>query len=385
MDVGSGRKKGGHLELPKECCADAEGEPHTAMSLIRKVYGESPSDETLLKRAVLTIRNKDVASINEAALDELIPDNTTERTYASTDKLEDEEKESVYTLEVVNSIEPKGFLQHKLRLRVGMPVMMICNFAVDKGLCNGTRMIVRELLPDTVKVAYPDPFAGPSAPWLEAVLPRITQKCDKEDARGIEFSRTQFPIKPAFAITINKSQGQTLDKVGVDLATRPCFQHGQLYVALTRVRKREDLFIAAGLDSKGCTANVVDGSILEAIAESDDEENNSQPEDYGNVSSSEWSYDGPCDDDIVNEIPGDTCDDEEAADEVPGVTCDDDGIPGDTCDDDGCGSETTSGELSVEADARQDELANPCSEEIPEPECDYYSGSSDHGGCPSDI
>jgi len=46
--------------------------------------------------------------------------------------------------------------------------------------------------------------------------------------------RIQFPIRPAFAMTINKSQGQTLEFVGLWL-DQPLFTHGQLYVALSRV------------------------------------------------------------------------------------------------------------------------------------------------------
>jgi ATP-dependent DNA helicase PIF1 len=42
--------------------------------------------------------------------------------------------------------------------------------------------------------------------------------------------RKQFPVKPCFAMTINKSQGQTIENVGIDL-TDPVFSHGQVYVA----------------------------------------------------------------------------------------------------------------------------------------------------------
>ncbi|EDV25130.1 uncharacterized protein TRIADDRAFT_24849 [Trichoplax adhaerens] len=48
-------------------------------------------------------------------------------------------------------------------------------------------------------------------------------------------SRLQLPIGLAFAITINKSQCQTLTKIGLHFKT-PIFSHGQLYIALSRVR-----------------------------------------------------------------------------------------------------------------------------------------------------
>ncbi|GBN96559.1 hypothetical protein AVEN_90587-1 [Araneus ventricosus] len=49
-------------------------------------------------------------------------------------------------------------------------------------------------------------------------------------------SRVQFNIIPAYAMTINKSQGQTFDRVGAHL-DEPVFSHGQRYVALSRCRK----------------------------------------------------------------------------------------------------------------------------------------------------
>ena len=51
-----------------------------------------------------------------------------------------------------------------------------------------------------------------------------------------EFKRIQFPIRVAFAMTINKSQGQSLSVRGLNL-DNPCFSHGQLYVACSRVGK----------------------------------------------------------------------------------------------------------------------------------------------------
>ena len=73
-----------------------------------------------------------------------------------------------------------------------------------------------------------------------------------------QFKRLQFPIRLAFAITINKAQGQSLEKCGIDLNT-DCFSHGQLYVACSRVGKPDNLFIC----SKNWTAkNVVYSQVL---------------------------------------------------------------------------------------------------------------------------
>ena len=59
---------------------------------------------------------------------------------------------------------------------------------------------------------------------------------------SVQFLRKQFPIKLSFAMTINKAQGQTLNQVAVFLK-QPCFSHGQLYVALSRLRRADKLKI----------------------------------------------------------------------------------------------------------------------------------------------
>ncbi|UYV72846.1 hypothetical protein LAZ67_10000975 [Cordylochernes scorpioides] len=62
-----------------------------------------------------------------------------------------------------------------------------------------------------------------------------------------KFRRLQFSVMVAFAMTINKSQGQTLQVVGVHLES-PCFSHGQLYVACSRVSSPKNL--VAGTEGK---------------------------------------------------------------------------------------------------------------------------------------
>ena len=58
-------------------------------------------------------------------------------------------------------------------------------------------------------------------------------------AKNCGFKRLQYPIRLAYAMTINKSQGQTLERCGLVLHS-PVFSHGQLYVAMSRVKRSAD-------------------------------------------------------------------------------------------------------------------------------------------------
>jgi ATP-dependent DNA helicase PIF1 len=68
-----------------------------------------------------------------------------------------------------------------------------------------------------------------------------------------QFKRVQFPFRLAFAITINKAQGQSFELCDLDLRT-DCFSHGQVYVACSRVSKPDNLYICT---ADGTTKNNV--------------------------------------------------------------------------------------------------------------------------------
>ena len=75
----------------------------------------------------------------------------------------------------------------------------------------------------------------------DLLLPRIPMTTSE---MPFDFKRLQFPIRLAFAMTINKAQGQSLQVCGLNLEN-PCFSHGQLYVACSRVGKPADLYVYA--------------------------------------------------------------------------------------------------------------------------------------------
>ena len=90
----------------------------------------------------------------------------------------------------------------------------------------------------------------------EVLIPRITHHCN--DSRlPFTLCRREFPVIGAFAMTINKSQGQSYDRVGIYLRNE-VFSHGQLYVALSRGRHPANIKVAYGNnEAVGTVKNIV--------------------------------------------------------------------------------------------------------------------------------
>ena len=104
--------------------------------------------------------------------------------------------------------------------------MFIRNVNFDSGIVNGRKGIVRAISSRIVDVE----IIGDGSPLVR--IPRITFEV-KVGKDGMTFHRKQFPLRVCYAMTINKSQGQTLSRVGLHLRD-DVFCHGQLYVALSR-------------------------------------------------------------------------------------------------------------------------------------------------------
>ncbi|GMF37511.1 unnamed protein product [Phytophthora fragariaefolia] len=156
--------------------------------------------------------------------------------YLSIDKVDDDNEENFFEQEVLHSVNINGIPPNKLTLKKGAPIMMMRNLNPDLGLCNGTRLRIVELKPHVIHATI---MTG-ERQGQHVLIPRIVFISD-DDTREFPFRlrRNQFPVVPAFAMTINKAQGQTVQNLGLYLAT-PCFSHGQLYVALSRVTSRSN-------------------------------------------------------------------------------------------------------------------------------------------------
>ena len=100
----------------------------------------------------------------------------------------------------------------------------------SQGLLNGIRFLVKILGRRVIQAKIMTiTHAGHIV-----FIPRIALTATKDRHLPFTLTRRQFPIKPSYAMIINKSLGQTLTKVGIDLP-QSVFTHGQLYVAMSIV------------------------------------------------------------------------------------------------------------------------------------------------------
>ncbi|XP_071641856.1 uncharacterized protein [Temnothorax longispinosus] len=230
--------------------------PIKVRDIVTDIYGDliqKKEFDNMAKCAILSARNIDVDEINKQVVELL--NKTEERIYTSIDSAincgNDGDISESLLPEYLNTLSPSSLPPYELRLRPNCIIMLIRNLNINEGLCNGTRLMVIELANHLLKCKI---LTGDKTGDI-VFLNRITLYC--ENVYPFTFKRRQFPIKLAFAMTINKSQGQTFDKVGIDLR-KDVFNHGQLYVAFSRVRSWQALKVYLGeqRDSR-CVKNYV--------------------------------------------------------------------------------------------------------------------------------
>lgn len=118
-----------------------------------------------------------------------------------------------------------------LELKEGCKIMLLKNLNFNKGLINGSCGTVLELGEETILVKFDNE--------VEEVIPKHVFEAYRDGELVV--SREQYPLRLAYGITIHKSQGMTLDKLIVDC--NRIFECGQVYVALSRIKSIEGLYL----------------------------------------------------------------------------------------------------------------------------------------------
>ncbi|XP_074327997.1 uncharacterized protein LOC141665909 [Apium graveolens] len=149
---------------------------------------------------------------------------------------------AVGDVEYLNSINMPCIPKHELKLKIGVVVMLMRNINQIMGSCNGTRMIVKSCRKNSIECEI---WCG-SYVGTKHSIPRI-EIIPSDTNWHFEFKYVEFPIQICYAMTINKSQGQSLDTVGLYLP-RAAFSHEHIYVAISRVTRPGGLHILIDSD-----------------------------------------------------------------------------------------------------------------------------------------
>eukprot|EP00966_Prymnesium_polylepis_P185965 4310422-Prymnesium_polylepis.1 len=183
--------------------------------------------------------------------------------------------------EFLNTLHVPNLPAHELTLKPRMPLILLRNIDPLRGLCNGTRLSLLEIHDHFL---YCRIITGDFVNEADRLvyIPRLRLSPD-EHLFPFQWSRCQFPVRKllpntttfylialvrvAFVMTVNKAQGQTLAYVGVYLRL-PCFTHGQLYVAASRVGHPNGVrFAGPGVTHRTlhefCTPNIVFREVLD--------------------------------------------------------------------------------------------------------------------------
>ncbi|XP_050057702.1 uncharacterized protein LOC126550363 [Aphis gossypii] len=252
IDIGNGKfpidMLTGCINFPLSFCQLTRSKDELIQKVFPDVSQNYRNHDWLSERAILAAKNIDVNELNFKIQEQITGELMI---YKSVDSATNQDDVVNYPPEFLNSLDLAGLPPHNLQLKVGSVVIMLRNINQPR-LCNGTRLAIKKLLNNVIEATIlKGKYKGE-----DVLIPRIPMIPTDVP---FEFKRLQFPVRLAFAMTINKSQGQSLSVCGINLEN-PCFSHGQLYVACSRVGKPSDLFIYAPGNQ---TRNIVYHKVLQ--------------------------------------------------------------------------------------------------------------------------
>ncbi len=180
------------------------------ISFLKEKRGQIISSDNGIIATKLFCTNLDVDALNKKELDKLSGE------------------EVVFDSNDVG--KPCSNLPKTLHLKNGAQVMLLKNLDIENELVNGSRGIVTSI----------DPLLVHFINGIEVEISPIVQ-CNTDTTQKDKWKREQIPLRLAWASTIHKSQGASIDLLQVDF--RGAFADGQVYTALSRCRTSQNLCI----------------------------------------------------------------------------------------------------------------------------------------------
>ena len=160
-------------------------------------------------RVLLVTTNRIVDEVNEEMVERISGDL---HTFHSIDTVTDIDNSTIFPTEFLNSLNLPGLPEHALKLKRNTLVILLWNMDNYAGHCNGTRYLVKTIGQYRVILHKLDAKGDDKNNAL--ILPQIPCHYGGRNF-PFELTRLQFPLKIAFALTINRAQGQSAQKCGI--------------------------------------------------------------------------------------------------------------------------------------------------------------------------